>query len=219
MPSIHVLERYSNRLKGVHLITGDGLSSNIYVIGKKNVTLVDTGIGNDANTIWPQLREISIQPENVEQIVLTHSHHDHAMGLFRILNFIKPVVYIHKNALENIRMDIAGKITQVYNGFILNTEIFPLRVIWTPGHTEGGICLFQEERSLLFSGDTVFSGGSFGRFDLHSGSLPKLIQSLKNLSELDVEVMLPGHGAPIYEKASSQILASYQNAVMLYKSR
>ncbi len=219
MRTIHALERYSNRLKSVHLITGDGLSSNIYVIGKNHVTLIDTGIGNDANTIWPQLSEIGIQPADVEQIVLTHSHHDHAMGLFRIMNLIKPVVYIHKNALENIRMDIPGKISKVDDGFTVNTEIFPLRVIWTPGHTEGGICLFQEEKGLLFSGDTVFPGGSFGRFDLHSGSLPKLIQSLKNLSELDVEVMLPGHGGPIFQKASSQIMTSYENAVMLYKSR
>jgi glyoxylase-like metal-dependent hydrolase (beta-lactamase superfamily II) len=219
MPTIHALERYSNRLKGVHLITGEGLSSNIYILGRKRVTLIDTGIGNDANTIWSQLNEIGVEPEDVGQIVLTHSHHDHAMGLFRILNLIKPVVYIHKNALENIRMDIPGKITKVDDGFTLDTEIFPLRVIWTPGHTEGGISLFQEEKGLLFSGDTVFPGGSFGRFDLYSGNLPKLIRSLKNLSELDVEVMLPGHGSPIFQDASSQILASYENAVMLYKSR
>lgn len=218
MPTIQILEKHSKKLKDVYLITGEGLSSNIYVLGRNQATIIDTGIGNDANNIWPQLKQINILPENVKKIVLTHAHHDHSMGLFRIISEIKPKIYIHQNALRNIHTDMGENIVQIEDGYIIKTEIFSLRVLWTPGHTDGGVCLFQDEEGILFSGDTVFPDGNFGRYDLSTGSLPKIIQSLKKLLELNVEIMFPGHGHYILHNAKTHIKRSYRNAVMLYKS-
>jgi glyoxylase-like metal-dependent hydrolase (beta-lactamase superfamily II) len=67
-----------------------------------------------------------------------------------------------------------------------------LRVINTPGHTCGGICMYDEITQSLFSGDTVFASG-VGRTDLPTGSEDELIRSLKKLSGIDVRKLYPGH--------------------------
>ncbi|MBQ3222994.1 MAG: MBL fold metallo-hydrolase, partial [Clostridia bacterium] len=70
----------------------------------------------------------------------------------------------------------------------------PLRILHTPGHTPGGVCLYLPEQNLLFSGDTIFSYG-FGRTDFEGGSIEQLTQSLHMLFALPAEtVILPGHG-------------------------
>ena len=69
-----------------------------------------------------------------------------------------------------------------------------LRVLHTPGHTEGSVCLLAEDDGLLFSGDTVFPGG-WGRVDLPGGSSQAMADSLARLAGLDDAVrLLPGHG-------------------------
>lgn len=69
----------------------------------------------------------------------------------------------------------------------------PLQVIWTPGHTQGSVCLFTPP--YLLSGDTLFYG-SIGRTDLPGGDLTALLGSIEtHLFQLPEEtVVLPGHG-------------------------
>jgi glyoxylase-like metal-dependent hydrolase (beta-lactamase superfamily II) len=70
-----------------------------------------------------------------------------------------------------------------------------LRVLHTPGHTEGSVCLLADDDGLLFSGDTLFPGG-WGRVDLPGGSPGQMVESLGRLARLEDRVrVLPGHGA------------------------
>ena len=70
-----------------------------------------------------------------------------------------------------------------------------LRVLHTPGHTTGSVCLVHEEDGLLFSGDTLFPGG-WGRVDLPNGSPELMAESIARLAGLDEALrVLPGHGA------------------------
>ena len=70
-----------------------------------------------------------------------------------------------------------------------------LRVLHTPGHTEGSVCLVSPDDGLLFSGDTLFAGG-WGRVDLPGGSPGQMAESLGRLAELEDHLrVLPGHGA------------------------
>jgi glyoxylase-like metal-dependent hydrolase (beta-lactamase superfamily II) len=100
----------------------------------------------------------------------------------------------------------------VKGGDIIETELWPLKVIWTPGHTEGGMCLYNEDNKILFSGDTVFPGGNYGNYRGESGGLTAMIDSLRKLVELEVDVMMPGHGSPVFEDADEHIRLSYENA-------
>lgn len=70
-----------------------------------------------------------------------------------------------------------------------------LRVLHTPGHTEGSVCLHAEAEALLFSGDTLFAGG-WGRVDLPGGSADAMAASVARLASLEDGLrVLPGHGA------------------------
>lgn len=176
--------------------------------------MVDTGVGNYANPVWPQLEQLGVEPENVDGVVLTHAHHDHAMGTFIILERAEPKVFIHRFAIKHIASRLGPNIVIVDDGDIIETERWPLEVIWTPGHTLGGICLYARDSRVLFSGDTVFPDGYYGRYDFGSGSLKDIIESLRRLSKLEVDIMLPGHGSPVLEGASEHIQRAYRNASM-----
>lgn len=212
MPRIIDLGRMSERLRDISLIVGEGLCSNIYVIGRDKAVIVDTGVGNYANPVWPQLVELKVAPENLKRVVLTHAHHDHAMGVFIILERTSPQVYVHRLDTRHIASHLGPNLVKVEDGDIIETELWPLEVIWTPGHTQGGVCLYAKEARILFSGDTVFSDGYYGRYDGESGNLGEIISSLQRLTMLKVDVMLPGHGSPVIEGASEHIQLAYRNA-------
>jgi glyoxylase-like metal-dependent hydrolase (beta-lactamase superfamily II) len=70
-----------------------------------------------------------------------------------------------------------------------------LEVLHTPGHTEGSVCLVDRESGILFSGDTLFTGG-WGRVDLPGGDRDAMVASLTRLATLpDGLRVLPGHGS------------------------
>ena len=69
-----------------------------------------------------------------------------------------------------------------------------LRVLHTPGHTEGSVCLYEADGGRLFSGDTLFAGG-WGRVDLPGGDPVAMVASLGRLLDLEDAVgVFPGHG-------------------------
>jgi hydroxyacylglutathione hydrolase len=212
MPRILNLSNYSTRLEDVSLILGEGLCSNIYVVGRDEAVVIDTGVGNPANPVWPQLEELGVAPGNVKGVVLTHAHHDHAMGAFIVLQRANPKVYVHRQDARYIASHLGPNLVRVEDGNTIPTELWPLEVIWTPGHTKGGMCLYAREQGILFSGDTAFPDGNYGAYYGESGSLQEMVWSLRRLSELDVEVMLPGHGWPVFERAGDHIKLSLSKA-------
>ncbi|RLI08308.1 hypothetical protein DRO42_06575 [Candidatus Bathyarchaeota archaeon] len=212
MPTIIDLGSESQRLRGVSLIVGEGLCSNIYVIGRDRAVVVDTGVGNYVNPVWPQLEQLGVGPEDIEGVVLTHAHHDHASGVFIILERAEPRVYVHRLDTRYIASHLGRRLVRVEDGDTVPTELWPLEVFWTPGHTEGSICLYAREARILFSGDTVFPDGYYGRYDGESGSYEAIVNSLRRLTELEVDVMLPGHGMPVLEGAGEHIRRAYRNA-------
>lgn len=80
------------------------------------------------------------------------------------------------------------------DGDVIRFGQLRLRVLHTPGHTEGSVCLLAADEGLLFTGDTLFAG-AWGRTDLAGGSPEAMVASLIRLAELDEHVrVLPGHG-------------------------
>jgi len=212
LPKIIRLGEYAEALEGVSLIVGEGLCSNIYVVGREKATVIDTGVGNILNPVWPQLDELGVEPSNVDKVVLTHAHHDHAMGAFLILERADPEVYVHEEDTRYIASRLGDNLVKVREGDVIETELWPLNVYWTPGHTSGSMSLYNPKHRILFSGDTVFPDGHYGRYDGESGSHEATVESLRKLDELDVEFLLSGHGSPVLEDGNRHIDMALRSA-------
>ncbi|MEM1587713.1 MAG: MBL fold metallo-hydrolase [Candidatus Bathyarchaeia archaeon] len=210
------LENFHPCLKKIYLIQGVGLCSNTYIIDKGKLTLVDCGNGLPKNNIKPYLDELSIK--NVEQVILTHNHPDHTGGLREILRYFKPRIFIHKLDFKFPFLINNSLIEFINDNDNISIGEEKLKVLHTPGHTAGSICLYEEKNKILFSGDTVFPGGFFGRTDLPTGDSKALINSLKRLTKLDVEFLLAGHEEPVFRNGKKHITSSFKAALSFFNT-
>ena len=133
--------------------------------------------------------------KKIAAILLTHGHFDHVGAVREIAADTDCLVYIHQQDLSLPPSFTAGPLyyTHTYDaGAVLLVAGLGIRVLHTPGHTPGSVCLLAEET--LFSGDTLFAG-SIGRTDFPGGSFAQMKQSLNRLKALpDNYRVLPGHG-------------------------
>lgn len=162
---------------------------------------------------------ISVKPyrDAIDTVVLTHCHFDHAAHVKEIAHMCKAKVAIHKNdaiglldETRNLAMHFGARSPGIVPDIHLKDGdmIGNLRVIHTPGHTPGSICLHDKPNHLLISGDTVFTDGAFGRYDFFGGSRSDLSISLERLAMLEIEGLFPGHGMPVDTGGGLQIAAA-----------
>ena len=141
------------------------------------------------------LAEVSRQGKTIEAVLLTHGHFDHVGAVRTLAAETGCKVYLHENDLSMPPQMTAGPLyyTDLYReGSVLDLAGLKIRVIHTPGHTEGSVCLLVDEA--MFSGDTLFEG-SCGRTDLPGGNWATILQSLKRLAGMEVNyAVYPGHG-------------------------
>jgi glyoxylase-like metal-dependent hydrolase (beta-lactamase superfamily II) len=192
------------RLRDIYFIEGIGLCSNIFIFAEGDtISLVDTGSGMEPNAVSPQLEQLGLKIEGVTRVAITHGHMDHIGGLTEICEHSSPEILVHQSDANDLESLGIKSIVYMKDGDNVRLGRRNLRVNHTPGHTEGSVCLHDNE--IILTGDTAFPGGYFGRTDLPSGDWRKLIDSLDKLSRLDVRVMLPGHGEPLLSEASSHL--------------
>jgi glyoxylase-like metal-dependent hydrolase (beta-lactamase superfamily II) len=87
---------------------------------------------------------------------------------------------------------------------------FTFQVFHTPGHSNGSVCYYEQDKKILIPGDLIFTGGSFGRYDFPGGSLSLLINSIKRMNDLDIDFLLPGHMSIGNGNGNQQIALSYK---------
>lgn len=166
----------------------------------ENAYCIDGELLIDPGDDLPTLARIA---GGIKAILLTHGHFDHMLAAEELQKRTGVPVYVHP--LDAPMLSDAS--LSAYNpevsslpqpGHIACTaypeSLFGFRVLHTPGHTPGSVCLYHEGEKVLFSGDTLFRAG-FGRTDLAGGSMHQLLSSLRTLLALPRDVRVyPGHG-------------------------
>lgn len=160
----------------------------------------------------------------VKYILLTHGHFDHVLGVNDMQKELDAPAYVKKEDLSQIEstssimaaFGVQVAVNPSVTHFITPDVEFTIgnktiKVINTPGHTEGGVCYLIDGK--LFSGDTLFCE-SVGRTDLMGGNFKKLHNSVVNvLFKLDDNTTVyPGHGPSTtigYEKKNNEIVNYY----------
>ncbi|NLI93631.1 MAG: MBL fold metallo-hydrolase [Peptococcaceae bacterium] len=180
-----------------------GMGANCYLVScnqTKKAVLVDPGAGSKTLLNWIKEHDFEIT-----HIILTHGHFDHIGAVEDLRNELSAKVAIHKDDAEMLTNPdknlsrLSGRSIAASPADLLledNQELavgaIKIKILHTPGHTPGGICLLTEEG--LISGDTLFDG-SVGRTDFPGGDMRILIKSIREkLMVLDDHVrVFPGH--------------------------
>ena len=175
-----------------HTLALGNYQTNCYIVHEENAkTCVIIDPGYQAEDILQELQGLGL---TLEAILLTHGHFDHVGAVKTLAAETNCRVYLHREESALPEMFTAGPLfyTDLYENNTLSLAGLDFRVMHTPGHTPGSVCLICEKH--LFSGDTLFAG-SCGRTDLPGGDWTAIRKSLLQLRELEGEFAVhPGHG-------------------------
>ena len=193
------------------------LDTNCYIVydeSKSAGIIIDPGA--DADRITAAINNLKIA---ISAIFITHGHYDHTSALTELAEIHKCPVYMHSADYELYKSfgplirAIGGKelyrdFTDYRNNAVYEiTEKLIVKVIFTPGHSKGGVCIEIIGAKILFTGDTLFRD-SFGRTDLPGGDFNEIIESLKMLAaQYSGYTVYPGHSESTtidYEKQNIQ---------------
>jgi glyoxylase-like metal-dependent hydrolase (beta-lactamase superfamily II) len=177
---------------------------NTYVIDGEVTVLIDPGHSRYLGQVFKKMEKDGISSEAIDLVLLTHSHPDHFEGLEAFLGRSVKIAMNHeeeryllesgkllfemmRQPLPKFRIDFYLKEGELH----LGEKTF--HIYETPGHSPGSISIYWPEKKTLLTGDLIFYGG-VGRTDFIEGNSKLLMESIERLSELDTEILLPGHG-------------------------
>lgn len=216
-------------IEGVHLF--ESIGCNVYFIEDERA-LIDTGFKMNGVLIEKELENIGFDPRDLELILLTHAHLDHAGSAQKLREKSNAKIAIHKgdapyaSGEENYEFlgGILGGIVNFVNYFLNYKSFEPnllleggekvgnFQILHFPGHTPGSVAYLYED--MLFSGDLLVRG----RLPFRKGKLTlcrerscfsfsdylKSIERLKDLN-LGYESLMPAHGEPILKNAKKKV--------------
>jgi glyoxylase-like metal-dependent hydrolase (beta-lactamase superfamily II) len=191
----------------IYQFRGEKPGSHVYLIkGDTKNVLIDTGVTGKFPVLKRRLTELGLHIKDVKLIILTHEHYDH-IGATAFFHGTA-VVAAHRLAANKLELQDEFVTFSKYrnqpskpfwvdvwleDGSIIDLGNYELQVIHTPGHTSGCICLYEPRAGLLFTGDTVFAGGTLSEIAV-GGNVSDYVNSVRRLSNLKIKQIYPGHG-------------------------
>ena len=216
--------------KDLYRIRGS-FGSNIYLITDGGLALVDGGFPMDLPVIHLGLRALGASPRDIDLVIATHYHGDHTGTVAGLRRRYGTHAAIHREDGAYASGQLPQETTEVpFATLLFYTVLWPLfryrhfqpdryleegeaidllgglKVLHTPGHSPGSVCLYGAGRGLLFSGDLVRNerGVLEGPPPHYTPDEPAACSSLERVSTLEFEVLLPGHGEVILAGAGNR---------------
>ncbi len=178
--------------------------ANCYIVADDNsmtAAVIDPGVPSD------ELNEL-LNGYELNYILLTHGHFDHIYGCDKLKELYPGCkICVHRAdeiCLNDKRLNLAGDydgyLPEIYADIVFDgneeLEIIPgviVKVLHTPGHSQGSVCYVDFNNGFMFSGDTLFCR-TVGRTDFVGGSFDQMMDSIKMLSTLNESIrVFPGH--------------------------
>lgn len=199
-----------------HLTENEDMILETFPVGplQCNCTLLGDEASGEAMVVDPGdnipqiLSRLEKHKLTLKQIVITHAHIDHVGGAVRLKRATGAPILLNQNDLPLLQMmdmqagwlgiappEVAPPDASAEDGMMAGIAAHKARILHTPGHTQGSICLHFAPENLLIAGDTLFAG-SIGRTDLPGGDGRQIIRSIhERLLPLPDETrVIPGHG-------------------------
>ena len=201
-----------SKMKINHYVVGMVQTNCYIVINNETEECFIIDPGASGTQLAEKIREESLIPVAV---LLTHGHFDHAGAAKMLAEAFDIKIYAHENEEstlkypdKNVSWMVGKEETYEADVFFKDEEVitlagFEIKVLHTPGHTEGGCCYYVAEEDVVFTGDTLFAG-SVGRTDFPGGSMSQIVRSiqeklmtLNEAGNLETDIMVyPGHNDP-----------------------
>lgn len=197
--------------------------AHVYIIGKpdtQDLSLIDSGLMGKGSYKIESITKMGLDLKSIKRVIMTHTHLDHIGCLSEIREQIPwAELWIHDQEAGPLEsgdertvygMEMfkgmcmtqyslkPGAFTFIVDRKLTGGEILELgdmswEVLHIPGHSAGSIGLYNRSEKILIPGDVVYADYAIGRFDLHGASGSKHKDSLFQLAELEVDILLPGH--------------------------
>lgn len=189
----------------VNLARGQrAFTSNVFLVDGERTVLVD--VGNEFDVV----SAVRDHVDDIDAVVLTHTHPDHVGNLGDVTNAFDVDVW-------GFDPSVAGVDHAIEDEETVTLGDHEYLAIHTPGHKDDHLCFYSETAGTLFAGDLVFANGGFGRTDLAEGNREVLIDSIERLLatvDEDFEEMYTGHGPDVVTNPVQDIELAAQAARM-----
>ncbi len=188
-------------------LKGEDTSSHSYLIrGDYKNVLIDSGVDKNFSKLQKSLLTLGLKIRDIDIVINTHEHFDH-IGANR---YFQDYALIAAHRFAATKITVEDRYVTMYKSGDLNAPSlkvhfwlesksrfnlgnYSLNIIHTPGHTSGSICIYEPVRKILFTGDTVFAGGTLSYIG-ESGSVGDYIDSISHLATRKINEFYPGHG-------------------------
>ncbi len=201
---------------------------NVFLVRHGNdAALIDSGFSDD-DSYNARIEALNALPDlKLRYIILTHHHYDHSSGAHRLREATGAQIVVHKTEeallldTTSVSGDIeipedqkeareqaqkwreeAAKATPdllVDDGARLHVGALDLKLVHTPGHTAGHLCIVLEQEEVLFAGDNVLGVGTAAIPPPPHGDMGEYIRSLRKMQTIESALLLPGHGPAVKE--------------------
>jgi len=222
---------------GVHAVRL--LSVYAFLVDEPQLTLIDAGLIGSAGRVQRHIERIGRRPGDLARIICTHAHPDHIGGVRELAGEREIEVLMHPADLDGLSVTLRDAVANRNRGQLIayftrhpgeaspvaDGQLLPilggLRVVHTPGHTPGSICLYAERHKLLFVGDAlqVIRGKVTFASTVFSDDISLARASVARMADLDVETIAFSHYPPLRDRANEVLRALAERAAGMAEAK